>query len=116
MLQAIVFDLDGTLADSSSCIVEATYCVAKELNLTRPLERSIRQMIGQPLAEMLSTLFAISGPLNSTAVQIYSREYVRLAQTNERPFTGTLPLLQTIQKTNCKLAIATGKSQCHNAT
>jgi phosphoglycolate phosphatase len=111
MTKAIVFDLDGTLADSSSCIVDATHLVSKELGLAFPSEVSIRQKIGQPLAHMLATLLDISGDLVPTAVQIYSTEYVRLAKTEERLFEGTIPLLQSLRKTDYKLAIATGKSQ-----
>ena len=107
----IIFDLDGTLADSSSCIVDAAQLVQRKLQLSPIQDAQIRSKIGQPLGEMLATLFAIEGPLLQTAVQEYSTEYVRLAQTEERLFDGTLPILKKLRGAGFKLGIATGKSQ-----
>ena len=63
MTSAIIFDLDGTLADTSGCIVEATQHVGRSHGLPKVADEDIRTKIGQPLGFMLSTLFGIQGPL-----------------------------------------------------
>ena len=71
----------------------------------------IRAKIGQPLGQMLSALFAIDEPILSQAVQVYSREYVRIAASEERLFDGVLEMLQSLRQAGFQLGIATGKSQ-----
>ena len=111
MANAIIFDLDGTLADTSGCIVGATRHVQNTHGLHEVTDEAIRTKIGQPLAGMLAELFHIEGELLAQSVADYSAEYVRLASTDERLFDGVLPLLEALKETNVKLAVATGKSQ-----
>ena len=114
----IVFDLDGTLADSSSCIVAAAQSTKNNLGLKAILDDTVRSMIGRPLSNMLADLFAIEGDILVRAVQEYSSEYVRLAETEERLFEGSISILSTLREAGFLLAIATGKSQhgAENAT
>lgn len=111
MVTAIIFDLDGTLADSSSCVVDAAQHVGRVLNLPSVSDDAIRSRIGEPLGPMLAALFGIEADLLERAVREYSDEYVRLAQTSERPFEGTLPMLKALRAAEFQLAVATGKSQ-----
>jgi phosphoglycolate phosphatase len=108
---SIVFDLDGTLADTSSCIVEAAHYVSSILRLPTVEDEAIRSKIGQPLGPMLASLFSIDGRVLDQAIEEYSTEYRRLAKTDERLFNGSIPLLKAVRSAGFKLAIATGKSQ-----
>jgi phosphoglycolate phosphatase len=118
MTTAIVFDLDGTLADSSPCIVGAAHHISDKLGLDRAEDSAIRQRIGEPLAPMLSALYGIRGELLDSAVREYSTAYVELAPRKERLFEGAIPLVRSLREGGFKLAIATGKSQrgAENAT
>ena len=110
-MTSIIFDLDGTLADSTACIVETTHYVGRLHQLRKVSDDAIRMMIGQPLRAMLSTLFEVRDQRLDILVRDYSTEYVRLAPIQERRFAGTIPLLKNFQGPNWKLGIATGKSQ-----
>lgn len=111
MATAIIFDLDGTLADSTDCVVGAAQEVGRALGFRPVSDDDIRARIGEPLGPMLAALFAIDGEDVKRAVADYSAEYVRLAKTGERPFEGSIPLLESLKSAGFKLAIATGKSQ-----
>jgi phosphoglycolate phosphatase len=111
MPKAIVFDLDGTLADTSACIVGAAQYVRQIQGLRAVTDESIRSKIGQPLGFMLATLFDIDGSRLEQAVRDYSTEYVRLATIEERLFDGVISLLRDLREADFKLAVATGKSQ-----
>jgi phosphoglycolate phosphatase len=111
MAKAIIFDLDGTLADTSGCIVGAAQHVRRKHALPPVNDNDIRSKIGQPLGGMLAALFGIDGALLDEAVRDYSTEYVRLAASDERLFPGALSLLTDLRDAGFKLAIATGKSQ-----
>ena len=109
--KAIIFDMDGTIADSSDCIVAAAQSIQKLLSLKSITDDAIRNRIGRPLGPMLSELFDIEGALVEQAVALYSSEYVRLTKTEEKLFHGTIEVLKKLRERGFRLAIATGKSQ-----
>jgi len=111
MTTAIVFDLDGTLADSSSCIIDAAHHVGKVLNRPAVQDNDIREKIGQPLDLLLSSLFDLEEQSVLQACKLYSAEYLRLAASTECLFPETMSLIKTLHNAPFKLAIATGKSQ-----
>ena len=117
-IKAIIFDMDGTIADSSGCIVAAAQSIQKLLSLKPITDDAVRSLIGRPLGPMLAELFDIEGELVEQAVQLYSSEYVRLTKTEEKRFNGALETLAILQEKGFLLAIATGKSQhgAENAT
>ena len=111
MSTAIIFDLDGTLADSTGCVVHAAQCVGRLHGLRTVTDEDIRQRIGEPLGPMLAALFGAEGDLLQQLVNDYSATYVQAAESMERPFGGTMALLEALRADGRKLAIATGKSQ-----
>ena len=118
MSTAIIFDLDGTLADSTECVVRSAQNVGQEAKLRQVTDDEIRHRIGEPLGPMLAALFDVDGVVLERLVKRYSEEYVRLTATLGRPFDGTISLLEALRGDGRKLAIATGKSQsgAENAT
>jgi len=111
MANAIIFDLDGTLADSTECVVRSAHTVGAAANLPPVTDEAIRQRIGEPLGPMLTALFGATGTTLDELVVAYSVEYVRLTATMERAFDGSVALLQALRDQGWRLAIATGKSQ-----
>ncbi len=111
MTKAVVFDLDGTLADSIHCIVTAMKRVATQMQLVDASTQSIRHLIGQPLNVMFPTLYQTTPTQTQEAIDRYRIEYVHLTQTEEQLFEGVLELLTQLRNHNVKLAIATGKNQ-----
>ena len=111
MANAIIFDLDGTLADSTGCVVQSAHTVAAAAGLPPVTDEDIRQRIGEPLGPMLAALYGASGSTLEELIVAYSVEYVRLTATLERAFDGSVALLQALRGQGWKLAIATGKGQ-----
>ena len=110
-ITTIVFDLDGTLVDSSGCIVAAAHHVCRTFGWPLAEEAAIRKRLGQPLGPMLSALFAIDGQDLNQAVVEYSTAYVALAASKERLFPEAISVIQTLRAAGFNLSIATGKSQ-----
>ena len=111
MPTAVIFDLDGTLSDSSACIVYSMHQMALQLNLPAQEDHSIQSRIGRPLKEMIANLYCIEGAILERAVAIYSHIYVQSTSRLEKPFDGAHSLLRVLRSKNVRLAIATGKSQ-----
>ena len=111
MPKAIVFDLDGTLADSSHCIVVSMHLVAEQMNLPPVSNNAIEDLIGKPLSVMFPTLYNTTPTQTKEAIGRYRIEYVRLTKTEEQLFDGVIPMLKALKAHGYKLAIATGKNQ-----
>ena len=109
-IKAIIFDLDGTLADSSGCIVAAAYSIQKILSLKPITADAVRTLIGRPLGPMLSELFDIEGAIVDKAIELYSSEYVRLTKTEEKLFNGALEILQQLREKGFKMFLEDIKS------
>ena len=111
MTTAIVFDLDGTLADSSGCIIQAYHRVGQILELSPVEDQQIQTLIGLPLRTMLAELYNLPDSLLEQAAASYSSEYLKLVATEEQLFEGAMSMLHRLRQADFRLAIATGKSQ-----
>ena len=56
MIKAFLFDLDGTLIDSTGPIVQGFYDASQALGLPRPSRELILELIGYPLDFMFARL------------------------------------------------------------
>jgi len=101
----VVFDLDGTVVDSTRALLEAHKAAWASLGLQRPPDETILDLIGLPLLHTMRTL----APEQDAEVlaEAYSRAYVKIAPGFERLFDGMADLLAR----PFRAAVATGKSQ-----
>jgi len=101
----VVFDLDGTLVDSTQALLGAHDAAWASLGLERPTDEAILELIGLPLVHTMRTL----GPDHDAEAlaEAYSIAYVEIAPRCERLFDGMTELLER----PFRAAVATGKSQ-----
>lgn len=114
----VIFDWDGTLADSTDHIVaalQATICeLASELELADRSDRQCKDQIGLGLREATLSLYP---ELNYDHVTVfcehYSRNYLSLAQQQFQLclYDGALSVMHQLRDMGCQLAVATGKSR-----
>jgi len=111
MHTTLIFDLDGTLADSADCIVTSMHLVANHFGWDPVSDKSIQDLIGKSLSVMFPALYNTPDDKLQAAIDRYRVEYVRLTKTEEKLFDGIIPLLQKLNAMGFKMAIATGKNQ-----
>ena len=111
MHTTIIFDLDGTLADSADCIVTSMHLVANHFGWDPVSDQAIRDLIGKSLSVMFPSLYNTPDDKLQSAIERYRVEYVRLTETEEKLFDGVIPLLEQLNVMGFKMAIATGKNQ-----
>jgi len=103
---AVVFDLDGTVADSQEGILLSLHQTLDEYG--RGDDRDLRSLIGPPLDESFRALGfgedELSGVVDRYR-EIYDREGVALA----RPYPGVIEVLRTLRQRGVRLALATAK-------
>ena len=100
----VVFDLDGTLIDSSRSILESHKAAWKSVNAKCPPKEEILKLTGLPLIDIMQKLGPEYDP--QALAKVYSQTYME-ATKHERLFDGVTELLAN----KFRAAVATGKSQ-----
>jgi len=113
-LRLAVFDLDGTIVDSTANIVRAVHEAAALLKIAPPAQAEIPRVIGLSLTEALGRLFpALEHPRLMELDTAYRECFVRfrtLPDFDEPLFNGTQELLDALDAEGVLLGIATGKA------
>ncbi len=106
----VIFDLDGTLIDSSAGVVEAVNYAFSQLGETPPSAESIRASIGFPLEEFFRQVSDLPVP------ELYRHFQVRAAESvvgAAVPLAGVQETLDALGARGYCLGIATTKINAH---
>lgn len=110
--QAVIFDWDGTLVDSTGKIVESMQLASSEAGLTALHNQDIKQIIGLGLPEAIRQLWpAIEEDVVVEMRGLYNKHYMSEHHPRLRFYGGADELLQGLQSKGVELAVATGKSR-----
>lgn len=107
----IVWDWDGTLADSTGMITDAILKAAQQVGLPALSAQRASSIIGLGLRESIETLF---GKLPEAQAQALAQQYNLnyYAGENAIPlFAKASETIQALHQAGFKLAVATGKSR-----
>ena len=108
----LIFDWDGTVADSTAGIVEALRHAARGAGLDELPATRLRAVIGLGLAEAVHSLHPQASPMQAQAMVAGYRDYYRgVAARGTRLFPGARELLAEFGACGLSLAVATGKSR-----
>lgn len=113
MKQAIIFDLDGTLIDTPSGIVETFIAVLKSKNIAYDDHQAIRSTIGLPLEQAFSQILGVAQsneqvPDAILKYQTLFKELV-LPKAKKLVFKNVSESLTILKEQGYYLAIATSK-------
>ncbi|MDO4637556.1 MAG: HAD-IA family hydrolase [Lautropia sp.] len=110
--EVVVFDWDGTVADSVAQVVQAIQQAGAALALTLPAADVIRPLVGLGLDEMLQRLLpASAAAIRDDFLNAYRRCYFGRRQRTDILFAGMSELLSALRGQGRRLAVATGKSR-----
>ncbi len=108
----IIFDWDGTLADSAAQIVTSMQGAIAALNLPPRSDHEIRDLIGLGMNDVLTRLFPELNVDDLMRLLGAYRERFLSNQPPEAPlFAGALAALEKLSGQGYLLAVATGKSR-----
>lgn len=110
--QLLIFDWDGTLADSAAMIVGAMQRAITALKLPERSDESIRELIGLGLNEALGQLYPeIELPHLQQLLSSYRAQWLSEGAGEAPLFEGALEAMQELHGAGYQIAIATGKSR-----
>ncbi|WP_221795049.1 HAD-IA family hydrolase [Oceanobacter mangrovi] len=110
--ELIVFDWDGTLADSTGRIVDSMQLAGRLVGLPAISDAAVQNIIGLGLPEAIRTLWPdIKADQLDVMRDAYARNFVYDSQVKMQLFDGAEQLLASLQSQGKLLAVATGKSR-----
>ncbi len=108
----LIFDWDGTLADSAAQIVSSMQAAIDALGLPPRTDQQIRELIGLGMNDVLYRLFPELDPKDVLSLLGQYRQAHVGQQAPEAPlFAGALEALRILDGQGYRLAVATGKSR-----
>lgn len=110
----LIFDWDGTLADSRDHIVLALQQTSESMGMVSKSDQQCAKMIGLGLRKVALGLYPeLSEPDVDQFCNIYSKRFISLGQSQFpiKLFEGVTDTLLKLKSDGHRLAVATGKSR-----
>ena len=107
----VLFDLDGTLVDSSPGIFSSVRHAARELGLPAPTPEQLRAMVGPPLQDGFALVLGVPVAGVARAVAAYREHYAAEALLDVTVHDGIPELLAALGRGGATLAVATSKPE-----
>lgn len=112
MYRTILFDLDGTLTDSSPGIINSVKYALAQMNWEIPDEKTLNEFLGPPLTDSFIRFCGMSGQEAEEAAKIYRSRYTgECCVTENSLYGGIEEVLERLYASGKKLVLATSKPQ-----
>jgi phosphoglycolate phosphatase len=108
-LKNLIFDLDGTLVDSSKTIGMSIEFAIDGMSFTKRSDKPIEAMIGAPLLDIFREEFGMSDEQAFAAIDLYREHYDSLKQEGTRVYENVRDVLTALTHAGFRLFIATVK-------
>lgn len=112
MLEAVLFDFDGTIADTSPGIFHTAIHAMRSLGFNDEYkDEDLRRFVGPPLRDCFRIAFGLDPKYIDEAVAIYHREYSEHGMYMCSLYPGILDLLGMLRNNGIRIGLATFKGE-----
>ncbi|MBQ9802087.1 MAG: HAD hydrolase-like protein [Clostridia bacterium] len=108
-----VFDLDGTLLDTSRGITAAICHTLRELGLPPLSKACLNRFIGPPIEQGFSEFCGLEGEQLLRAATVFRRRYSEQFLLQADPYGGIFEALDHLRQAGVKIAVATYKRETY---
>lgn len=109
MYHYFIFDMDGTLVDTTDGILAALQRLQQVVPLKCLPEETLRKFIGPPLKTSLVQYYGVALAQTEELTRVYRQCYMEVGIDKTQVFPQTPEILRRIRASGCKSAIATLK-------
>ncbi len=107
----VLFDLDGTIADSAPGITASLGYMFEKLGLPVPSDTELLAWVGPPILDSFRDLAGMSEIESAQALAIYRDHYIANGAKESPVFAGVPELLRAIHASGLPLGLATSKPE-----
>lgn len=111
MIKAVLFDMDGTLIDSSPGITRSAQYALAHYGIEESDLNDLRKFIGPPLWESFVKYYDFSVEQAKEAVEVYRERYNVTGIFECNLFPGTKECIQTLKEQGYLIAVASSKPE-----
>ena len=108
MYDYILFDLDGTLSDTSEGVTKGVQTALKEFGIEED-RSNLRKFIGPPLQYSFGNFYGFEGERLDRVIDIFREYYMGGGMYENTPYDGLHELLDKIRADGKMIAVATSK-------
>lgn len=107
--QTVIFDLDGTLAESAPGVVASAKHALAAMGLPYPAELPDNTLIGPPLRYSFQNALGVAPERLEEAIGLYRVRYAHLGIREARLYPGVEALLADLRAAGASICLATSK-------
>ena len=107
----ILFDLDGTLTDSSQGIINSIIYALEKYDINDYDMPLLRKFLGPPLHESFEKFMGFDKEKSLQAVKLYREYFSSKGLLENKVYDGIIDLLQKLKENGKSLIVATSKPQ-----
>lgn len=107
----ILFDLDGTIADSAPGITASLGYMFEKLGRPVPSQEELRAWVGPPILDSFRDLAGMDQVESAQALAIYRQHYLANGGSDVPIYPGIAKLLRAIHRAGIPLSLATSKPE-----
>lgn len=112
----ILFDLDGTLMDTSIGVLKAVEYTIEKMGLHELTPEKQKRFIGPPIYESFKAEYDLSQEDVDHATELFRNAYKDIFLLEAKPYEGIYDLLDELHSKGYKLAVATNKRHDYTMT
>lgn len=116
MKKAVLFDLDGTLLDTTDGVLESAAYAAHQLGLNELPRETMLKFVGPPIQDSFSVHYGLDKEAAQKAAEIFRTYYKECALLKAVPYPGLAETLSQLKERGCALGVATYKREDYALT
>lgn len=113
MYRYLLFDLDGTLTDSSEGICKSIQYSLGKIGIQEDDLQKLEVFIGPPLRYSFKEYYGLEGELAEQAIAFYRERYTEVGKYENRPYPGIREMLIHLKAAGAVLAVASSKPELY---
>lgn len=111
MIKTVLFDLDGTLLDTTEGVIDSVVYTIKQLGLQDLDYEELVQFVGPPIQQSFINKYGISEQEAQQAANCFRDYYKNKSLFKAKVYPNILELLQNLKNKRIKIGVATYKRE-----
>lgn len=110
MYKTVIFDLDGTLLDTTEGVLFAVNKTVEQLQLPSLDKTIVKLFVGPPMQESFAKHYSMNKEDAMQAATLFRKNYKEYSLFKASVYSGTMDILEYLKERGYLLAVATNKS------
>jgi len=115
-MKAVLFDLDGTLLDTTDGVLESAIYAARQLGYPELPFETMLNFVGPPIQNSFIKYYSCSTECAQEATNIFRAYYKENALLKAKLYPGMIEVLEELKSKGVKMAVATYKCEDYAVT